>query len=113
MHANDGLEMAGYHKLIQGCGEITQKGAMSTPRKDDESMTLSDLESGARAVVSRLTGGRGFVNRLAALGFTVGAEVQVIQNYKRGPVIVLIRDTRVALGRGEALKVFVEKMDEL
>ena len=56
-----------------------------------------------------LAGGRGFVGRLAALGFTPGAEVTMVQNFGRGPVIVLVRDTRIALGRGEARKVLIRR----
>jgi ferrous iron transport protein A len=72
--------------------------------------SLADLPSGARSFVRHLRGGKDFVSRMAALGFTVGVEVKVVQNYRRGPLIALVRDTRVALGRGEALKVLVEEM---
>ena len=74
--------------------------------------SISDLETGARGLVRELGGGKDFVSRMAVLGFTVGVEVRVVQNYGRGPVIVSVRDTRVALGRGEALKVLVEAMGE-
>ncbi|HEM61388.1 MAG TPA: ferrous iron transport protein A [Chloroflexi bacterium] len=30
-----------------------------------------------------------------------------MQNFGQGPVIVAIRDTRIALGRGEAMRVLV------
>ncbi|MEJ2265025.1 MAG: FeoA family protein [Anaerolineales bacterium] len=73
---------------------------------------LSDMAAGKRSIVRRLRGGREFLSRMAAMGFTVGAEVKVIQNYGRGPLIALIRDTRIALGRGEALKVLVEETNE-
>jgi ferrous iron transport protein A len=43
------------------------------------------------------------------MGVTPGAEVTVIQNYRRGPMLIEVRDTRVALGRGEALKIEVER----
>lgn len=72
--------------------------------------SLSDLETGTRAVVRQLRGGREFAGRLATLGFTSGVEIIVIQNYGRGPIIVLIRNTRIALGRGEASKVFVNAL---
>lgn len=49
------------------------------------------------------------MSRMTALGFTEGVEVQVIQNYRRGPLIALVRGVRVALGRGEASKVLVEE----
>jgi ferrous iron transport protein A len=70
--------------------------------------SLNDLETGKRAVVRQLRGGREFAGRLAALGFTIGVEISVIQNYGRGPITVSIRETRIALGRGEAGKVRVE-----
>jgi len=74
--------------------------------------SLAEVLAGRRVLVRRLEGGKDFVSRMAVLGFTEGAEVQVIQNYGHGPVIVLVRETRVALGRGEALKVLVEAMGE-
>ena len=53
-------------------------------------------------------GGHGVLSRLAALGFTPGARLRVIQNFGHGPILVALRDTRVALGRGEASKILVE-----
>lgn len=73
-----------------------------------ERTTLDALAPGAVGIVRQLAGGRGFLSRLAALGFTLGAEVTMVQNFGRGPLIVNIRDTRIALGRGEAAKVLVE-----
>lgn len=69
---------------------------------------VSDLPAGGRGVVRLLRGGEEFTHRMVALGFTPGVEVTVVQNYGRGPIMVAVRDTRVALGRGEALKVLVE-----
>jgi len=69
---------------------------------------LSSLPSGQRGLVHSLDGGRAFGSRLANLGFTAGAEVTVVQNYGRGPMLVSLRGTLVALGRAEAQKVFVQ-----
>jgi len=70
-------------------------------------VALSTLYPGERGMVAELLGGRGVLGRMAALGFTPGAEVRMLQNFGHGPLIVLLRDTRVALGRGEASKVRV------
>ncbi len=70
--------------------------------------TLDEVSAGRCTVVRQLYGGREFVSRMAALGFTKGAEVRVVQNYGNGPLIALVRGVRVALGRGEAMKVLVE-----
>ena len=61
-------------------------------------------------MVRLLRGGEEFTHRMVALGFTPGVEVAVVQNYGRGPLLVTVRDARVALGRGEALKVLVEAL---
>ena len=70
---------------------------------------LSNLAAGEIGIVHWLTGRRGFVTRLAALGFTPGTKVTMVQNFGRGPIIVIARDTRIALGRGEARKVQVTR----
>jgi len=49
------------------------------------------------------------MSRLATLGFTPGAKLTMVQNFGRGPLIVSIRGTRIALGRGEAAKVHVAR----
>jgi ferrous iron transport protein A len=71
--------------------------------------TLNNLAPGEMGVVHKLAGGWGFTSRLATLGFTPGAKLTMVQNFGRGPLIVNIRSTRIALGRGEAAKVVVTK----
>jgi ferrous iron transport protein A len=72
---------------------------------------VSDLRPGARGVVSNLRGGREFVSRVVAMGVTIGAEIAIIRNSGRGPIIIDVRDTRLALGRGEATRIEVEVRD--
>jgi ferrous iron transport protein A len=74
-----------------------------------DSTTLSRVKSGATAWIRGIQGGHTFLSRLAALGFTPGASIKVVQNRGRGPIIVDLRGTRVALGRGEASKILVEE----
>ena len=73
----------------------------------DRMVSLCELGAGESGTIARLSGGSGFVGRLAALGFTPGATVDVERNSGHGPIIVNILDTQIALGRGEALKVRV------
>ena len=62
-------------------------------------------------MVSELRGGRGFASRLAGMGVSVGCQVEVLQNSAYGPLLVLVRDTRIALGRGEASKILVRELE--
>jgi ferrous iron transport protein A len=86
------------------------KTSPANKTEDQQRRSLGDIVSGKRAIVRQLRGGKDFIGRMTALGFTIGSEVKVIQNYGHGPLIALIRDSRVALGRGEAIKVLVEEI---
>lgn len=69
--------------------------------------TLDEIPKDGRAVVRRIDGGSQFASRLAAMGIVVGASLTVLQNTRRGPMLVSVLDTRLALGRGEAQKIRV------
>jgi len=51
-------------------------------------------------------GGWGIRRRLAEMGFNPGVRLKVIHS-GGGPIIVALRDTRLALGRGMAHKIMV------
>ncbi|MEA3375087.1 MAG: FeoA family protein [Chloroflexota bacterium] len=81
----------------------------SSSSSDNEVVSLSALRAGEHGEVVELAGGRGMLSRMSALGFTPGADVTVVQNYGRGPLIARVRDARIALGRGEARRVYVRR----
>lgn len=72
-------------------------------------LPLGFLPAGREGVVKEIIGGPGLRRRLAELGFTKGMVVRVIQN-ERGPLIVALGNSRVALGYGMAQKVMVEEL---
>ena len=74
-----------------------------------EEISLDELVSGEHGTVLSFADGRMVTNRLASLDFTPGATVDMTQNYGHGPLIVTVRGTRLALGRGEAAKIFVHR----
>jgi Fe2+ transport system protein FeoA len=71
-----------------------------------EALPLPALPPGRSSQVLGIRGGGSLAGRLAALGFTPGACVTVLQN-SGGSVIVLVLDGRVVLGRAEAGRVLV------
>ena len=84
---------------------------MTTAMTAKNRVNLSAIHSGESVCVRGIEGGGHLLSRLASLGFTPGVQVRVVQNYGRGPLIVSLRDTRVALGRGEASQIVVERRD--
>lgn len=74
-----------------------------------KTLSLDGMKKGEQAVLLSVNGGRGIVSRLSSLGFTPGAALEMTQNYGRGPLVVTIRGSRVALGRQEARKIIVQR----
>lgn len=72
---------------------------------------LNDLANGERGIVSAITGEHGSLSRLAALGFSIGAEVRMLRNTRYGPMIVQVRNTHVALERDIAAGILMEGQD--
>jgi ferrous iron transport protein B len=91
--------------------QIPQPSAGGTVSEPIPLQDLSELAAGTRGIVRGLRGGQRLVSRMAALGFTVGAEVEVLQNRGYGAIIVVVRGTQIALGSGEAGKVQVQVTD--
>jgi ferrous iron transport protein A len=81
--------------------QSNQTDTLNNPRP------LTELKGMERATIHDLRGGVGFRSRLAALGFTPGVQITMLQNLGHGPIIVTLRDTRIALGRGEACKILI------
>ena len=69
---------------------------------------LSDVPPSSCGVVSDLHGDACFITILASRGLTVGAELSVLRNSGHGPLLIMVRDTRLALGRSEAAWIEVE-----
>jgi ferrous iron transport protein A len=72
-------------------------------------MTLEHVELREQARVIDIEGGHGVRSHLNTLGIHVGDQIVVVERAPfRGPVLVEIHGSRVALGRGVARKVKVD-----
>ena len=67
---------------------------------------LSSLHAGEVACLLEVGAGRRLRRRLAELGLTPGVEMKVLQN-AGGPVLICVRNSRLALGREMAHKLDV------
>lgn len=74
-------------------------------------MSLTELAAGREARVTLLEGGRPFRQGLEEMGLRVGVVLRLLQG-ARGPLLVQVGETRLALGRGMAEKIRVEPLEE-
>jgi len=73
---------------------------------------LTLMKEGERGKVVEIQGGWGLLKKLDALGIRIGTEVmKVSSQIMRGPVIVRVGNTQVAIGFGMATRVVVEQTE--
>ena len=86
----------------------------STERKTvtDESsgLSLSSAEVGKSYVLLSLTGGEGFREKISSMGLNSGVRLRIIANSGHGPVGLVVRNTRLGIGRGMAEKIRVREI---
>ena len=75
----------------------------------NQGMPLAMAQSGEVVTVIGVRAGRGLQRRLADMGLTPGVQIRVINSQMPGPVLIDLRGTRLALGRGIAQKIIVKE----
>jgi len=73
---------------------------------------LSMAKEGSLVRVVNVISGRGLMLRLAELGITPGSIIRVIKVFGSGPILLDVRGSRIALGRGMAMKIIVEVIED-
>jgi Fe2+ transport system protein FeoA len=71
-------------------------------------MPLAMVAPGEEVRLTAIRGGRRMRKRLADLGLNLGLTVRVVQRDVQGPLILAVKDSRLALGRGMAHRIMVE-----
>jgi Fe2+ transport system protein FeoA len=69
---------------------------------------LRDMQPSSYGVVCAVHGDAYFTTMLASRGLTAGAELTVLRNSGHGLLLIMVRDTCLALGRSEAAWIEVE-----
>jgi len=76
---------------------------------DEKQVTLTQMWTVQTGIAVQVQGGHGVVNRLSALGIIPGKRITKISSMlMRGPVIVEVDRTRVAIGFGMAARILVQ-----
>jgi Fe2+ transport system protein FeoA len=71
-------------------------------------MSLSMVSPGEDVRLVAIHGGQQMRKRLADLGLNVGMTVRVVQRNGHGPLILAVKDSRLAVGHGMAHKILVQ-----
>ncbi len=70
---------------------------------------LTQARTNVDLIFASLEGGRGATQRLTDMGLIPGERLRVLHNSGYGPVTVLIKGAKVALGHGLAAKIIVKE----
>lgn len=71
-------------------------------------MVLSRVDSGQDVTLIDIESGRGARSKLYSMGLVPGIKLRVLNRNGAGPVMVAVKDSRLAIGRGMAEKIIVE-----
>ncbi len=79
--------------------------------RHERGIPLTHVPVGRKVRLVDIRGGREITHRLVELGLTPGVEFKVLQD-SGGPLLLQVRDSRIALGRGMAFRVHVSLEDQ-
>ncbi|MGM0365385.1 MAG: FeoA family protein [Actinomycetota bacterium] len=75
--------------------------------ENKKEIPLSSVKPDTEMTIAEITGGYGIRRKLADLGLVPGTKVRVVNRNMLGPVILAVRNYRLAIGRGMASKIMV------
>ncbi len=73
---------------------------------------LGLLRLGDRAEVVKIISGKHPCARIEEMGFRVGKTIEMLSNGGQGPLLIKVDESRLALGRGLAMKIMVRRKDQ-
>jgi ferrous iron transport protein B len=71
-------------------------------------IVITALREGDQGIIHSIKGGGALTSRLAGMGIVTNAKFRIAQ-VSGGLIVIQVADTRIALGRGEAAKIMVNK----
>ena len=87
------------------------RSSITGPESLDLAIPLALFPAGKEGKIVAFMGGKTVIERLSAMGFSTYAKVKVLSS-SMGPVLVEVEGSRIALGRGIAMKIMVDGIDE-
>ncbi len=72
--------------------------------------SIAEFKKGEKIKITCVQCGKNFSRRISELGLFDGSEIEIVKNDNFCPVIIKIFDSQIALGQGEALKIYGKKI---
>lgn len=92
------------------CIHLHEKNLEEAGKREQVPMSINRLKNGERGKISFIRGGHKALQRLSDMGLTPGTEITVVKSAPfQGPLEILVRGSRLALGRGMTEIIFVEE----
>jgi DtxR family Mn-dependent transcriptional regulator len=94
------------------CIQLHKQGLEEVGKRKENLVALSELKEGQSGKISFIRGGHNVLQRLLDMGLTPSTKITLIKAAPfEGPIQILVRGSRLALGRGIASKVFVDSQN--
>jgi len=71
-------------------------------------MVLIRVDPGKEVTLLDIEGGRGVRSKLYSMGLVPGVKLTVLNRNGTGPIMIAVKDSRLAIGLGMARKIIVE-----
>ncbi len=72
-------------------------------------LSLIQANEGEEYCVTNIAGGSGAHSRLMSLGILRGQNLKLMKRGESGPLMIFVKGTKIALGRGISSKIMVSK----
>jgi DtxR family Mn-dependent transcriptional regulator len=91
------------------CVQLHKKNLEEAGRRERVPVSINRLKDGEHGKISFIRGGHRALQRLSDMGLTPGTEITVVKSAPfHGPLEILVRGSRLAVGRGMTEIIFVE-----
>jgi DtxR family Mn-dependent transcriptional regulator len=95
------------------CIRLHNQGLEEVGKRKENLVALSELKAGQSGKIHFIRGGHNVLQRLLDMGLTPSTKITLLKSAPfDGPIEILVRGSKLAIGRGIASKVFVDPHNE-
>ncbi|MBU0756765.1 MAG: ferrous iron transport protein A [Nanoarchaeota archaeon] len=73
---------------------------------------IAEIKEGGECTIDCVECGKNLMSRMSCLGLLNGTKLRVLKNKGKGPILVKVLNSKMAIGRGQAEKILVSEDGE-